>query len=207
MLSASRAITFLPLFLMGFYLSPNTIVARMKGGTPACRRIVVVAAVAVIIVAFVFFQLCGPQKLEFFLNLFYGKGSCEDALDASGLKLSMATCVLARLVSYGAVGAMGFAPFTLLPTGRLPLLTNVGARSLQVYVLHPFIYYALSSMKFTRDVFGVLPPMGAVLVLVLLGAAIAVLLSLSGAPQRVFDWMKACIARWVDRQTPDAKGV
>lgn len=206
MLSASRAITFLPLFLTGFYLSPNTIVSRMTGSAPARRRIIVAAAVAVICTAFAFFQLCGPQKLEFFLGLFYGKGSYADVLAASGLELPVAVCMLVRLASYGAVAAMGFALFALLPTGRVPLLTNAGARSLQVYVLHPFIYYALNSMKFTRSVFLALPPMEAVLALVLLGTVIAVLLSLSGAPQRAFDWMKERIAHWVDRQTLDAKG-
>lgn len=205
MFSASRAITFLPVFLAGFYLSPQAIVNQMKNELPGRHRLLMALSVGIVVIGFLFFQLCGPQKLEFFLTLFYGKGSYDDMLAASGLDLSVGVCMLLRLVSYGAVAAMGVALLALLPTRRVSLLTNAGARSLQVYVLHPFIYYALNTAKFTDWVFSALPPVEAVLLLALLGASIAVLLSSSGKPQQFFDWMKARIARWVDRQTPDAR--
>lgn len=206
MLSASRAVTFLPVFLAGFYLSPDTIIARMKGGNLAHRRFVAGAAVITIAAAIMFFQFCGLKKLEFFLNMFYGKCSYADMLSASGLDLPLIVCMLLRLLSYAAIAVIGVALFILLPTGRVPMLTNAGARSLQIYVLHPFVYYALSSVRFTQNVFALLPPVGAVAALMLLGTVLALLLSMSDGPQRVFDEMKARIGRWVDRQAPEARG-
>lgn len=153
-----------------------------------------------------FFQFCGLKKLEFFLNMFYGKCSYADMLSASGLDLPLIVCMLLRLLSYAAIAVIGVALFILLPTGRVPMLTNAGARSLQIYVLHPFVYYALSSVRFTQNVFALLPPVGAVAALMLLGTVLALLLSMSDGPQRVFDEMKARIGRWVDRQAPEARG-
>lgn len=205
MLSASRAITFLPLFLAGFYLSPGAIIARMKGGAFHYRWLAAVAAVITIVAAAMFFQFCGLEQLEFFLNMFYGKCSYADMLSASGLDLPLVVCMLLRLLSYAAIAVIGVALFILLPTGRVPLLTNAGARSLQIYVLHPFAYYALGSIGFTQNVFVLLPPVGAVVALMLLGTVLALLLSVFGGLQRAFDGMKARIGRWVDCQDPNAR--
>ena len=198
-LSLSRAITFLPIFLAGYYAQPQAIISVLKQG--GRRRTVagMVAAVVMLVLTFAFFQLLDQDKLTFCLNLFYGKSSYAKILDLSGLHLSLWLCAAARIVFYGAVALIGACLFLLIPVVRVPLLTNTGSRSLQVYILHPFVYYALNNFDFTECVAWALPDWEGVFVLVLLGGAIALILGLYGGPQRGFDALKVRIAHWVDR--------
>ena len=196
MLSATRVISFLPYFLAGYYLKPQWITDQKKQWFGGSRMIAVVPIVLVAIADVAFFSVCDVEQKTFFFKMFYGKLSYGEALSASGLNISLWLCAVVRLVHYGVVGIVGVALFAAIPTGFVPILTKAGERSLQIYILHPFIYYYLNSIHFSKSLM-LGSDIVSTLVLVLLGAAIAAVLSLPAAPQRWLDSLKLAIGKVV----------
>ncbi len=196
MLSATRVISFLPYFLAGYYLKPQWITDQKKRWFGGSRVIAVAPIVLVAIADVAFFSVCDVEQKTFLFKMFYGKLSYGEALSASGLNISLWLCAVVRLVHYGVVGIVGVALFAAIPTGFVPILTKAGERSLQVYILHPFIYYYLNSIHFSKSLM-LGSDIVSTLVLVLLGVAIAVVLSLPAAPQRWLDSLKSAIGKVV----------
>lgn len=202
MLSATRVITFLPYFLAGYYLDPKAIVAfkerfgGAKGPSWFC-----LAFILVIVLEIAFFCMCDDAQKTFFFKMFYGKLSYEEALSDSGLHISLWLCMVVRLVHYGAVCVVGIGLLAAIPTGFVPILTKAGKRSLQIYLLHPFVYYYLNSIHFSRSL-QIGSDVVSTLVLVLLGVVVATVLSLPAAPQRWLDSLKAAIGKFVGGGSP-----
>lgn len=124
--SAARTITYLPLFLLGWWLRQAdarrwwAAAARRR----ACVRVAAVAVLAVVTVAMVELGASVP-KSDLRLLAPY-RGGWEDQVAQAGVR--------GLLLTIAAAGAL--AVIVLVPARRLPVLTGLGSGAMYIYVLH-----------------------------------------------------------------------
>lgn len=198
-LSGTRLITFLPFFLLGFYLDPR-FASRGIGTLRSHRRVLVFGLAAAALVLFVMLFACMNQDwLIFFRRLFTARNSFATIVDDSGLGLSRWWAMLARLLWYGVVPLIGLALLVLLPQGPHSTLSRLGARSLQVYFLHPFVTFICSHFGLAAFLQHNITAVGATALLLAGGFVLAWALSLPGCFQGWFVLLRVKIAELVDK--------
>lgn len=198
-LAGTRLITFLPFFLLGFYLDPG-FAAKRIGELKSRKGVLLIGLAAAALVAVAVFLACMNQDwLIFFRRLFTARNSFATVVDDSGLGLSRWWAMLARLLWYGVVPLIGLALLVLLPQGYRPSLSGLGARTLQVYFLHPFVTFACSHFGLAAFLQQNVTAVGATVLLLVGGFVLAWALSLPGCFQECFVLLRARIAALVDK--------
>lgn len=139
--------------------------------------------------------LLNSSELLFLKKIFTGRNSYMTMCSTTGLDVPLWFCCAVRLLYYAVVAFVAACVMALIPRRRIPLLTRTGLRSLQVYFLHPFVYYALEEWGFASSMYLWLPKSAATFSLFASGVMLAIALGIPDKPQRVFDGMKRGIAK------------
>lgn len=193
-LSASRILVFAPFFLAGYYCGPKAIqdvISKLEHRNYLIALRFVAAAV-LLVFALAFFSM-DPEALTFFRKLFTGRNSYEVMIESSGLNVSLMLCALARTVYYFAVALISACLVLLIPRRKLPFVTHVGERTLQVYFLHPFVFYALNAISFAEKTCSIFPEGAAIAAFLTLSLLITAVLSIPSFPAKCFDRLKGII--------------
>ncbi len=136
MLSLSRNIVYLPYFLAGYYVDFKH--NRCMLADTVKRWYVLVPSLLVAVLSVVYVLNC-YDKLD--PKLYYG----VFGYDLDGMT------VMWRLAGYAAAAAYMVLIFRFMPYKRLPVLTALGKRSLNIFLLHIFavkaVYIALTALK------------------------------------------------------------
>lgn len=130
----SRFFVFLPIYLIGYYMSPQLLIKIEKN--------YVVKAVSglfmLIYFVFCFRSLDIIYKLR---RLFTGKNPFSSVtIDSCGFEH--------RLLCYGISILLCMAVFCFIPNIKVPLISNMGANTLSVYFWHRPLLYLLSATGF-----------------------------------------------------------
>lgn len=124
-LALGRAAAFLPCFAAGYYLKPQTIERLSR------RRELWVAVV--IAAAFVVARILDERAFSWFFPMVYGDNPYPHL--AGGGLAAILTGAAAKLFALGAALVCSLAVLRLAPKNT-SVLTTLGRRSLQIYVLH-----------------------------------------------------------------------
>lgn len=155
--SLSRAVTFLPFFMLGFYATKENI-AKIKEN----KKIIVITTIFSLLILLALLQL---GELNNFSKVFYGKSSYDNSnLGNIGVLYRSLWYLLA--ISFSAL-LMAFVP------KNKNLFTNFGGRTLQVYCLHILLFAIYK--KF--EVFEVFNSNIGAIILMVLSFGLTVLLS------------------------------
>lgn len=195
-LTSARICVYLPFFLMGYYLKSSTVEEALatlqeKGILVAARA----AAAIVLVAAFALLFTLGNDGLVFLKKLFTARNSYATILDSSGMDLSMWMVAAIRFAYYFVVAAVSACVMLIVPRRNLGLVTKAGERSLQVYFFHPFVYYALNKLGFSKAVYAVFPEPAGLLVILACGIALALGLAALKWPQRLFDGIRSAAGK------------
>lgn len=198
-LAGTRLITFLPFFLLGFYLDPVSASKRIEALKSRKKILVPGLAVALLLAIAIFFAFLGQDWLIFLRRLFTARNSFATIVNDSGLGLSRWWAMLARLLWYAVVPLIGLALLVLLPRGFRSPLSRLGVRTLQVYFLHPFVTFICSHFGLAAFLQQNVTAIGATVLLLAGGFALAWALSLPGCFQEWFALLRAKIADIVEK--------
>lgn len=210
-LALDRVIAFAPFFFAGYFIGPERLmrflgaeqkraaapVAAPKRATSRRRspegtskradRGIVLLLTALGLLCFV---LIGTQTFDRLLpykNVVYGAWyyRFHPEQNPAAFPGDLASCLwLIRLVWFLVSGLMSFALLALMPNRRLPLVTTIGQRTLQIYILHRPIRDLLLAGGFITAA----GPENSTHVLLLIALSILMTIVLSaGILQRLFD--------------------
>lgn len=155
-LALSRTVAFLPYFALGYYC-PREAVERL-----ARRRTLWVAVAASVAIAGA--RIIDPHAFDWFFPMVYGDNPYDQGL-LLGIAAKLATGAIAAVFS--------LAVLRLIPRGRRAL-TVLGARTLQVYVLHRLVRAWLTFRTPFYDLPVLLDPLvGTAIILALSGGVTA----------------------------------
>lgn len=178
--SASRTVVYLPLFLLGWRLRQAGMRELMD------RRGVRTAAVAVVVVigvaAFVLADDISRRWLG--MNRPY-RGDLAQQLTETGIR--------GIALTIGALGAL--ALISLIPRGRIPVISYLGSGSMYIYILHTMIIQQLMTLGYFKSI-NSRPEL-----LVMLLGCLALGLLLAAPPIRwAFRWLVQPRYRWLFRE-------
>ena len=185
-LSIGRAIAFAPFYYMGYFLSVKGFagwVSHARG-----RKWPVVLALAVLVGIFVF-ELLGPSSITgAFPELLTGRSSymVYEAFPLWG-------AMLMRLLAMTLAFVMGTAFAILTPTGKT-LFTGMGSRTMQVYILHAFVYYLFDGFKLENAIAPFLPWSGWGLIVFAIG--LTFLLAAPEFPEKAMRRLRKVLTRF-----------
>ncbi|MGI6010091.1 MAG: acyltransferase family protein [Ruminococcus sp.] len=129
--SMSRNFVFLPFFIMGFYLSKE----RLK---EFLSKKVLRTAGIIILVCGVILYLFFNEQLQPFLGIIYGAKAYSGISSLPSADMGG----LFRLIWYGAAFILSAAVMQVIPRKKT-WLSSLGARTLQIYILHVLVRNAL----------------------------------------------------------------
>lgn len=133
-LALDRVIAFAPFFFAGYFIGPERLMRFLKE-----KRGIVLLLTALGLLCF---ALVGTQTFDRLLpykNVVYGAWyyRFHPEQNQAAFPGDLAACLwLIRLVWFLVSGLMSFALLALMPNRRLPLITTIGQRTLQIYILH-----------------------------------------------------------------------
>lgn len=133
-LALDRVIAFAPFFFAGYFIGPERLMRFLKK-----KRGIVLLLTALGLLCFV---LIGTQTFDRLLpykNVVYGAWYYRfhpEQNPAAFPGTLAAQLWLIRLVWFLVSGLMSFALLALMPNRQIPLLTTIGQRTLQIYILH-----------------------------------------------------------------------
>ena len=183
-LALDRVIAFAPLFFAGYFTGPERLM-RFLGAKHAGRSIVLLTALGLLC-----FVLIGTQTFDRLLpykNVVYGAWYYRfyPERNPAAYPGALATQLwLIRLAWFLVSGLMSFALLALMPNRQIPLITTIGQRTLQIYILHRPIRDLLLASGFITAA----GPENITHVLLLIALSILLTIVLSaGILQRLFD--------------------
>lgn len=181
-LALDRVIAFAPFFFAGYFIGPERLMRFLKK-----ERGIVLLLTALGLLCF---ALVGTQTFDRLLpyrNVVYGAWyyRFHPEQNPAAFPGDLASCLwLIRLAWFLVSGLMSFALLALMPNRRLPLLTTIGQRTLQIYILHRPIRDLLLAGGFITAA----GPENSAHVLLLIALSILLTIVLSaGILQRLFD--------------------
>ena len=181
-LALDRVIAFAPFFFAGYFIGPERLMRFLKK-----KRGIVLLLTALGLLCFV---LVGTQTFDRLLpykNVVYGAWYYRFHPEQSPAAFpgDLAACLwLIRLAWFLVSGLMSFALLALMPNRQIPLLTTIGQRTLQIYILHRPIRDLLLAGGFVTAA----GPENSLHVLLLIALSLLMTLVLSaGILQRLFD--------------------
>ncbi len=130
-LTLARVIVFFPVYLLGSMTDRDRLCETTK------RKPFILLGAAVII-AWAVFVFTNYEVVAGLNPLFTGRNAYEKLYGYLTLYGA-----LLRLLCYGIAYAMSFALFCLIPDKKLPLITEIGAKTVQLYFWHPLIIFVL----------------------------------------------------------------
>ena len=186
--SVSRVITFLPFFLLGYYLQPWVILDFVNSFR---ERPLMPRAVAILVIAAIFtvFQFLDVDQLKASQIIFTGRDPYDAAMLAEGNEGAIMGCII-RMAGFAGTGAIGVALVLLVPKCEVPLLTRTGRHTLQVYIFHAFVSYAIAFVGIAPALYESMSSTVATAVIVALSVATAFVLGYPNTVQRQFDRLK-----------------
>lgn len=125
----SRIVVFFPFYLAGYYLQPAQMLKFAKR-----KEIRLLSVITIVVIVY----LC-TKKLDWFYNfrhLFTGRNSFNDWDIAHGGWLSRLLCYFITVLS-------GLSIVSLIPNMKIPVISNWGRRTLQVFFWHRGILWIL----------------------------------------------------------------
>lgn len=145
-LSSSRFFTYLPWFVLGFYITGEKLVAyRTKLKESGILRVIIPIAAALLLIGyFVGIYYLPKDLMSFVRHLSTGMHAFTEMNQLRGISGSMLTFVIIsfRLLHYLLVALICLCIMVLCPIGGGKLLKTWGQRSLQIYIIHLlFLYY------------------------------------------------------------------
>ena len=181
-LALDRVIAFAPFFFAGYFIGPERLMRFLKE-----KRGIVLLLTALGLLCFV---LVGTQTFDRLLpykNVVYGAWyyRFHPEQNPAAFPSALASQLwLIRLAWFLVSGLMSFAFLALMPNRRLPLVTTIGQRTLQIYILHRPIRDLLLAGGFITAA----GPENSTHVLLLIALSILMTIVLSaGILQRLFD--------------------
>lgn len=181
-LALDRVIAFAPFFFAGYFIGPERLMRFLKKK----RGIVLLLTV----LGLLCFALVGTQTFDRLLpykNVVYGAWyyRFHPEQNPAAFPGDLAACLwLIRLVWFIVSGLMSFVLLALMPNRQIPLLTPIGQRTLQIYILHRPIRDLLLAGGFITAA----GPENSTHVLLLIALSILMTIVLSaGILQRLFD--------------------
>ena len=188
-LALDRVIAFAPFFFAGYFIGPERLMEFLGGKQESVRagRSIVLVLTALGLLCFV---LIGTQTFDRLLpyrNVVYGAWYYRfhpEQNPAAFPGTLAAQLWLIRLAWFLVSGLMSFALLALTPNRQIPLLTTIGQRTLQIYILHRPIRDLLLASGFITAA----GPENSLHVLLLIALSLLMTLVLSaGILQRLFD--------------------
>jgi len=130
-LNLSRILVFFPYYYMGYLTDPKKLETFLnKKEARIGGALIIIIAIAVIVL--------NTKTVYGSIRMFTGRNSY------SGIQLpSYKAGGLCRLVSYLVSIIMGLAFFSLIPDKKLPVITGLGQKTLQIYFWHRLFLYVL----------------------------------------------------------------
>ena len=191
-LALDRVIAFAPFFFAGYFIGPERLMRFLKE-----KRGIVLLLTALGLLCF---ALVGTQTFDRLLpykNVVYGAWYYRFHPEQNPAAFPGALAAqlwLIRLAWFLVSGLMSFALLSLMPNRRLPLLTTIGQRTLQIYILHRPIRDLLLAAGFITAA----GPENSAHVLLLIALSILLTIVLSaGILQRLFDTIQKLPERLV----------
>lgn len=200
--SASRVITFLPFFLFGYYLEPWVILEFLNGFG---KRLLAprIAAVILILAFFLGFQLLDIDELRASQIVFTGRDPYAAALLSPGDQGAIEGCAI-RIIGFAGTAVVGPCLMLLTPRKEIPLLSRSGRHTLQVYIFHAFVSYALAYAGLAPRLYESMPTLAATAIVVALSVATVFVLGYPNAVQDRFDQLKRSLDKLVGPDTTSA---
>ena len=183
-----RLINFAPFYYAGFYLEIGSFtetIRRLK-----IRPICYLLAVGVLIAAFVVVYLLPNTYSEALLRLSSGYRPYEKCGD-----VALPVLVALRFAWFAIATVLGMCVCVLVPEKKC-VVSDLGTRTLQVYILHVFVYYALNGFGIMKAFAQLRIPYQDLMV-IMLAVILAVLLAIPQAPANFFAWMKRAVSKWM----------
>ena len=148
----SRYFVFLPIYLIGYYMTPELLIKIEKKGVTK-----IISGLFMLL----YFVLCfRALPLVYKLRpLFTGRNpfSSSALFDGCGFQH--------RLLCYAISLTLCMAVFSFIPNIKVPILSNMGANTLSVYFWHRPILYLLSATQFSTFVLSLGDPMYKIILL------------------------------------------
>lgn len=195
--SILRILVYLPYFALGFYLQPQRItqfVEAVKSRVRGWGGVVHLCSLLVLVALFVgMYLVLSDAQLTFVKQLSSGQNLFAGMAKRYGCPVAVLAAT--RIIEYPLVTALIALVVLATPVRRLPVLTALGQRSFQVYIVHMLLMYAIDrynafGLVVSASPWWALSPWA-------LGAGLAVLLSLPKAPN---EWVRR-LGSWCKRVT------
>lgn len=184
-LTIGRTIAFAPFYYLGYFLS----IKGFSGWVSSMRqrKWPIVLAVVILVGVFVFELLGPPFVTGAFPGLLPGRSPylVYEAFPLWG-------AMLMRLLAMFLALVMGTAFAILVPTGRT-FFTDMGSRTLQVYVLHAFVYYLFDGFGLHNAIVPYLP--WAAWGLIVLAIGLTFLLAAPKFPEKAMRRLRKALTR------------
>ena len=159
-----RIVVFFPVFLIGYYLTPDRIV---KLASVKWLKIVAV----VIIVGFAVLCLLNKDIVSTLRPLFTGRNRF------TVLKNAYPFGAFYRMAAYAISALMGLSVICLMPNRRLGYITTMGGKTLQIYFWHRMILIVMEQFKLYDKIQSVTGGTVATIIYILLAVGVAFLCS------------------------------
>ena len=183
-LSLGRIVNFAPFYYIGYYVSIQgfqDFITKLK------KSKVVLLGSVLSIVSVCFIMYLAPQLYS--QALFRISQGCYAYVDCGDM--SLLALVALRIIWFVMAALLGLCVCVIAPSGEC-FISKLGSRTLQVYILHAFVYYPmirLNAAAFYSDLN--LPIAG--LWVVLFGVFLTWVLSVWSAPDKFFKFLKSKI--------------
>ena len=182
-LCLGRIATYAPFYFAGYYLDGR----RFAGWIAERRRSVawVTLSLVFLVLLFVAMYKLPTNIVSTMSGIATGHNSYE-AMKAFPSEID----ALFRVVDY-AIATVMILVVSILTPQRECFISNLGQRTLQVYITHPFIYYFVSGFGLMRPLVSYLPWSGFAVIVV--SIALAIVLALPQTPGRLLGKMRKLI--------------
>lgn len=190
-LSASRVITFLPFFLIGYYLEPRAILDFVNGfgkGLLVPR----VFAIIMLLAMFLASQMLDIDELRASQMIFTGRDSYATVFPLAGDQGDISGCAI-RLAGFAGTAVVGVCLLLLVPQREVALLSRSGRHTLQVYIFHAFVSYALAFAGVVPALYELVPSFAATAIVIALSVATTFVLGYPNSVQNGFNRLKRAL--------------
>lgn len=189
--SVSRVITFLPFFLIGYYLEPRAILDFVNGFG---ERLLVprVFAIIMLLAIFLAFQMLDIDELRASQMIFTGRDSYATVFPLTGDQGDISGCAI-RLAGFAGTAVIGVCLLLIVPQREVALLSRSGRHTLQVYIFHAFVSYALAFAGVVPALYELVPSFAATAIVIALSVATTFVLGYPSSVQNGFNRLKRAL--------------
>lgn len=189
--SVSRVITFLPFFLIGYYLEPRAILDFVNGFG---ERLLVprVFAIIMLLAIFLAFRMLDIDELRASQMIFTGRDSYATVFPLTGDQGDISGCAI-RLAGFAGTAVIGVCLLLIVPQREVALLSRSGRHTLQVYIFHAFVSYALAFAGVVPALYELVPSFAATAIVIALSVATTFVLGYPSSVQNGFNRLKRAL--------------